>query len=169
MTRDTIQQILCHLFTRQEEHGPDSAFRFLRYQNQKKELVLAIYPKQLNNTGDGEAVDNADAGEIHRSKEKIRKGKEREVEQLDELLPMGEMAEQFPIRHDVDNAGPSKPSRIGTDLVRIGMGQMQVLRDQGFNVFGPVNGPNEGLPQYEVPKAWLQFQPAQQSSNDPSQ
>ena len=33
------------------------------------------------------------------------------------------------------------------------MGQRPQLKDMGFEVFGPINGPNEGLPKYEVPKA----------------
>ena len=42
------------------------------------------------------------------------------------------------------------------DLVRIDMGQMSQLKDMGYKVLGPVNGPNEGLPEYEVPKAWVE-------------
>jgi hypothetical protein len=40
--------------------------------------------------------------------------------------------------------------------VRIDMGQMMMLKNMGHQVMGPVNGPNEGLPQYEVPRLWLQ-------------
>src|SRR5438270_11287322 len=36
------------------------------------------------------------------------------------------------------------------------MGQMSQLKDMGYKVLGPVNGPNEGLPKYEVPKAWIE-------------
>ncbi len=32
-----------------------------------------------------------------------------------------------------------------------------MLRDIGHEVMGPINGLNEGLPQYEVPKSWLQL------------
>jgi len=40
-------------------------------------------------------------------------------------------------------------------LVRIDMGQMMRLKNMGLQITGPVNGPNEGLPQYEVPRRWL--------------
>jgi hypothetical protein len=36
------------------------------------------------------------------------------------------------------------------------MGQMLELKEVGYEVFGPVNGPNEGQPEYEVPKAVLE-------------
>jgi len=32
---------------------------------------------------------------------------------------------------------------------------MVMLRELGYEVCGPINGPNEGLPRYEVPKSWL--------------
>jgi hypothetical protein len=37
------------------------------------------------------------------------------------------------------------------------MGVMLQLKDKGYKVVGPVNGPNEGYPEYEVPKALLQL------------
>jgi len=36
------------------------------------------------------------------------------------------------------------------------MAQMVLLKNMGHEVTGPVNGPNEGWPQYEVPRMWLQ-------------
>ena len=42
------------------------------------------------------------------------------------------------------------------ELVRIDMRQMVMLKNLGHELLGPVNGPNEGLPQYEVPRSWLQ-------------
>ena len=36
------------------------------------------------------------------------------------------------------------------ESARIDMGQMMRLKEMGYEVAGPVNGPNEGLPQYEV-------------------
>jgi len=65
-------------------------------------------------------------------------------------------------------AGPSNdPSRnvsetqtlsvlCDDDLVRVDMGKMLQLKQRGYEGVGPVNGPNEGLPQYEVPKAWVE-------------
>ena len=48
------------------------------------------------------------------------------------------------------NSQPSDDS-----LVRIDMGQMSKLKEMGYEVFGPVNGPNEGYPEYEVQKRVL--------------
>jgi hypothetical protein len=54
----------------------------------------------------------------------------------------------------------STSDRIGnpqlvTQHVRIDMGQMVQLKEMGYEVSGPVNGPNEGLPEFEVPEHWL--------------
>jgi len=43
------------------------------------------------------------------------------------------------------------------DLILIGLAEMSKLRNIGCdNIFGPINGPNEGLPQYQVPRHWLE-------------
>ena len=36
------------------------------------------------------------------------------------------------------------------------MAQMLQLKDMGYEALGPINGPNEGLPEYQVPKAWVE-------------
>jgi hypothetical protein len=48
--------------------------------------------------------------------------------------------------------GPSNAD----ELVRVDMGQMELLKRMGHQVMGPINGPNEGQPEYEVPLAWVQ-------------
>jgi hypothetical protein len=45
--------------------------------------------------------------------------------------------------------------QLVTQHVRIDMGQMVQLKEMGYEVSGPVNGPNEGLPEFEVPEHWL--------------
>ena len=45
---------------------------------------------------------------------------------------------------------------LNTMSVRIDMAQMLQLKDMGYEALGPVNGPNEELPEYEVPKAWVE-------------
>jgi hypothetical protein len=168
MSRESIQQILCHWYERQEEIGPESAFRFLRHVGNKNKLLLANYPRLADDSGNGGRTDRNDQDRDNRSKAKGRKGKERQVDELDGLLPIDQMEEPVPRWHDDRSAGPSNLNGFGDTLVRVDMGQMKMLRDQGHNVLGPVNGPNEGLPQYEVPRSWLQFLPAEQNTAGPS-
>jgi hypothetical protein len=52
--------------------------------------------------------------------------------------------------------GHEKEQGRAEELVRIEMGQMVMLKNMGHIIIGPVNGPNEGPPQYEVPRLWLQ-------------
>ena len=168
MTHDSTQRVLCHWYKRQEESSPESAFRFLQYVGKKNNMLLANYPTLADNSNGGRG-DEEVPQRLDTPKSKRRKGKERQVEQLDGLLPIGQMAQLDPSWHNDRSAGAS--NLIGSsndDLVRIDMGQMKVLWDWGLNVWGLVNGPNEGLPQYEVPRSWLHFIPAHQSSAGPS-
>ena len=41
-------------------------------------------------------------------------------------------------------------------MVLVDMGNMQRLNNMRYKPFGPVNGPNEGLPEYLVPKKWME-------------
>jgi len=64
------------------------------------------------------------------------------------------------------NQKPSEPQTLAENgLVRIDMGQMLQLKDMGYEAVGPVNGPNKGYPEYEVPKAMYQvLQPRLQTT-----
>lgn len=101
------------------------------------------------------------------------KGKQREV-QLDGLLPISQnetpnpsgspITDPSPEDADIRGMRPSPPD----ELVRIDMGQMMKLKNMGHQIMGPVNGPNEGLPQYEVPRRWLKELEAEPSNNSKS-
>jgi len=98
------------------------------------------------------------------------KGKQRE-DVLQGLLRIDESVEPptaDPIRNqDAQNTNPSvagpsttlspnvnEPqggfSLLENGLVRIDMRQMLQLKEMGYEAMGPVNGPNEGYPEYEV-------------------
>jgi len=133
MHRDQIQGILRHCFRRQEDSGPESAFRFLSYAGPNRIPLSANYPRP----GLTEET-------THTAK---NKGKGRDTSQLNNLLPLS--------RNFTPN--PTGATGAQDDWVRIDMQQMIKLRDMGHEPRGPVNGPNEGLPEYEVPKSWLQL------------
>ena len=86
------------------------------------------------------------------------KGRRRE-DQLQGLLKMNQ-SEETPT-----------PDRNGTEhneLVTIDMAQMLQFKDMGYEALGPINGPNEGLPEYQVPKAWVEdLTSHEQSQNAP--
>ena len=75
------------------------------------------------------------------------KGKGRDTSQFNNLLPLS--------RNFTPN--PDGADGAQDEWVRIDMQQMMMLQSLGHEVRGPINGPNEGLPQYEVPKSWLQL------------
>jgi hypothetical protein len=177
-----VQEALQHCYRRQAESGPRSSFRFSLFVGPQRKPISAIYP------------DPSDAGPAQSDNppKKKDKGKQRE-DPLQGLLRIDESVEP-PIPDPAEPvtqqsrtptaAGPAhqrnptqKPSEPQTsaalhenDLVRINMGQMLQLKDKGYEAVGPVNGPNEGYPEYEVPKAMLQvLESRSQTSPSPGQ
>ena len=118
----------------------------------------------------------------HKKKDK---GKQRE-DPLQGLLQIAQepIEEELPTINDhievqhiatPSGAGPSgsrsrthPKSPDDTDFVRISMGQMLQLREMGYEVLGPVNGPNEGYPEYEALKGMLgKLKDYKRSLNEP--
>ena len=75
MHREDIKTLLRHLWTRQEEAGPDLAFRFTMFMGPKRKRLFAEYPS-----------DNQ-SQPTHTSSAR-RKGKQKEVGQPDVLHPI---------------------------------------------------------------------------------
>ncbi len=74
------------------------------------------------------------------------KGRRRE-DQLQELLKMNQ-SEETPTLY--------QNGTKHNELVTIDMAQMLQLKDMGYEALDLINGPNEGLPEYQVPKAWVE-------------
>lgn len=165
MHLDDIRKVLKHCYGRQAESGPESSFRLSLYIGSKRRRLFAEYPEPL---------DPKPSKSNKNRRKKKDKGKQRE----DPLRGLIEMdgsveppsAEPIAIVTEIMNptvAGPSNHSRNTAegespaalqpnDLVRIDMGQMLQLKEIGYEAVGPVNGPNEGFPEYEVRQAVLQ-------------
>lgn len=160
MHLDDIRQVLKHCYVRQAESGPGSAFRFTLFMGPKRKRLFANYPE----------TSNSSLNESDQARRKSKgKGKQRE-DALEGLLPIDEL-EELPTTDHIRTAneegpnptaaGPSNHTRHTSeqriaaaseqhDLVRINMGQMLQLKEMGYEAVGPVNGPNEGYPEYEV-------------------
>lgn len=147
MHLNDIRKFLRHCYSRQAESGPESAFRFSLYVGRKRKQLSADYPDTSNK-------------ERNRRKKKKGKGKQRE-DSLEGLIQIDQSEEPLPVTEEQNtNPGPSNIrlqtiSGTRNGLVRIDMGQMLKLKDMGYEALGPVNGPNEGYPEYEVPTAVL--------------
>lgn len=171
MQRLTIQSILRNWYERQQESGPESAFGFELVIGPKRKRLFAAYPPKISGNKS--------------SQQAKKKGKQKDVQQLDDLLPISQIGTPDPTGIPITGPSEGHGNRAGhhlggipsgstyreqqvhdevsesrgsrsDDLVRIDMGQMVLLRRMGHEVLGPVNGPNEGLPQYEVPRLWLE-------------
>jgi hypothetical protein len=141
MHLEDIRKVLQHCYSLQAKSGPESAFRFAVITGSKRQRLFANYPDTSN-------IQIRESEPSRPKKKKKNKGKQRE-DPLQGLLRIEESVEPPIADHIQTGAGPSHQN----DMVRIDMGQRSQLKDMGFEVFGPVNGPNEGLPEYEVPKA----------------
>lgn len=147
--------VLTHCYKRQEEHGPESAFRFQLVSGPNRKRLFATYP------------DSQDS----RTPNVTDKGKQRQLPKLDGLLVMSQQNEFTPNSeaNQAEGSGHCVPKRTARDvaqaepsaesadvpLVGIDMGEMLKLKEMGYEVFGPFNGPNEGPPQYQVPRTWM--------------
>jgi hypothetical protein len=166
MHLDDIRNALKHCYSRQAESGPESSFRFSQFIGPKRQRLFALYP-------DPSPLVPSNSNKNRRKKKD--KGKQREdplegLFQIDELVE-GPIGDQGNVNQQSTNptaAGPSNPTQnmserptaAGShenDLVRIDMGQMLQLREMGHEVVGPINGPNEGQPEYEVRQAVLRM------------
>jgi hypothetical protein len=168
-----IQKVLQHCYGLQAEGGPESAFRFSAFIGPKRKHLFAIYPETSNTRG----------GKSEPSRRKKKgKGKQREdplqEDPLQGLLQIEDWVDPLTAENFETEEGVAGPSNTNAerqpvvasyqhDLVRIGMGQMLQLKEMGYEVMGPVNGPNEGYPEYEVPSTMLKMliSESQQPSN----
>ena len=160
MHQDDIRKVLQHCYKIQDESGPESAFRFSLFIGPKRKRMFSNYPS------------HAESEENHRSQEGNRrqkdKGKQREdplqgLLQIDALTVNDIQNEDRP--NTIPSAGPSRSHNLDDSeqvassdqnrLVRIDMGKMLQLKEMEYKVMGPVNGPNEGYPEYEVSNAVL--------------
>lgn len=175
MTKGQILNFLANVDEREKRYGIQDGFRFHSYYN-GTEMVPAEYPIEV-----GEPAQQA-AGirpKKARAAKKSRKGKEKE------LLPpsdsardsRGPNAARLNTRQP-NAAGPASDSNIDPSLLapgtvppqssdddnapeptirRIGETEMTVLVNLGHPPVLPINGPNDGLPQYEVASAAYQL------------
>ena len=180
MPLDDIQKVLQHCYARQAEFGPESAFRFSLFLGPQRKRLFAIYPDPSN----------PGLSKLDKDRQKKDKGKQREYA-LQGLLQIEESEEPptadpaGPVTQQTRSPTVAEPSNIcnrresepqtsaashQNDLVRIDMGKMLMLKDMGYEAMGPVNGPNDGYPEYEVPRATLQvLQSRSQSISAPTQ
>ena len=177
MNLDDIQKALKHCYGRQAELGPESAFRFSQFIGPKRQRLFALYP-------DASLPVPSNSNKNRRKKKD--KGKQRE-DPLEGLLQIDESVEGLtitdqdhsnqqsttptaarlsdPTQNMSERERPTASTSRPNDLVRIDMGQMLQLKEMGYEVAGPVNGPNEGYPEYEVRQALLQALMSRQTPN----
>jgi hypothetical protein len=166
MSLNDIRQVLQHCYGRQAESGPSLAFRFQLFVGARRKHLNAVYPDPTN-----PGPKNADKNR----RQKKDKGKQREdvlegLLRIDNSLepPTANLVESLSQPKKTPNVGePSKqrnqkafdPQTSGlneNDLVRIDMEQMLQLKNMGYEAVGPINGPNDGYPEYEVTTAIFQ-------------
>jgi hypothetical protein len=198
MQLDQIMVVLRHCYDRQMRLGPELAFRFALVVGPNRKHMFATYPDHRQRTASPE------------KRSRKGKGKQREVNQLDGLLPIAQVdnpnsncstgrgeagpstrpeptAAQRPAALATTKRTPAgrlaasatakrtsayHPAELATDhrsdLITVGMGEMTKLRNMGCEeIFGPINGPNEGQPQYQVPRHWLERLHDASSNPDP--
>src|SRR5882757_4463249 len=180
MHREHIFQALRHCYQRQQESGPESSFRFALVTGTNRKWLVATYPPSEDNTATRQGPDKRkkkakqvpERDPVPRKRPargKKNKGKHRVTDKPDGLLMISEprrpdfsgpdnITDPDPIQPDDRSSPVPGNSQSKTDelhWVRIDLAQMNKLKELGYQVHGPINGPNEGFPEYQVPKSWL--------------
>jgi hypothetical protein len=158
MALNDIRQALQHCYHRQAESGPRSSFQFSLFVGPRRQHISAIYPDP-SHPGPSKSDKNPRKKDKGKQREDALKGLLRIDESVEP--PTADPAEPVTQSRQNPTVGANQhnqkaPESHENDLVRIDMGQMRQLKDMGYEAVGPVNGPTEGYPEYEVPKAMLQ-------------
>jgi hypothetical protein len=163
MTKATILRLFEHIRMRQERYGPENAFRFRQYCNGGG-MVIAEYGTRAN---DEKAADRARKQKASRGRSKKGKGKataaiarnrsEAHTHDPTEAHPQDESSITQSAEHD--NNDMIDPALLHNHEVDQGIIvndiQMQVLLSHGYPPAIPINGPNDGPPQYQFPTSAL--------------
>jgi hypothetical protein len=159
MTKATILSLIVHIRMRQERYGAENAFRFRQYHN-GSDMVSAEYETQVETE---RAADRAKKQKATRRK--LKKGKEKATAAHSpkspdpaRVPPPDETSNPRRAAHDnndmIDPAllpnPQDNPEIIVNDI------QLQVLLAHGYPPAIPINGPNDGPPQYRYPASALE-------------
>ena len=137
MTKESIANLLQHIFNRQKE-GIEDAFKFYMYVH-KKEVRPSQYAARSNPNA---SRNQSTAGNPRRAM--AVKGKGREMA----ALAGGQ---------DMDDDVMTKV--VENDLIRLDYGSMQKMHALGIPMPAAANGPNDGSPEYLVQRSiWTQMQ-----------
>jgi len=169
MTKEAIDLFFSHAFGRQEMFGPTDAFRFKGYIDREGKVVEALYPATDAELNGEPAVRSSNKGSKKKETKGKGKAKAKNIQPNEEnsstnphsgipwksLYRIRQVSEEaVPPNGDTVDSGPSVESPM-QDFVSISHHDMTLLIAQGYPPQAPINGPNEGMPEYVVPRSEL--------------
>ena len=138
MKKESIVAFFAHIKQRQDQYGADNSFRFQKVLGKHQETIEASYPTPPD--------------QIYTSPRK-QKGKQKARTALG--LRQTGSAQGASAQNVSAQDAPHQPaqgtSAPGNHLTLIDQASMAKLLRQGHAPVPPVNGPNDGDPQYAVP------------------
>lgn len=140
MQKAQIINLLKHVYARQERLGAALAFRFSKVVGRHRIPESATYPDSMTPV--------VEVRMQTQRKHRSRKGKDKDITQVE-----GSTA---PTPANIFAGRLQATSYNADDMVKVDMGQMLKLKDLGCEIVGPINGPNEGPPEYLVPWLWME-------------
>lgn len=169
MTKDAIVLFFSHAFGRQQMFGPTDAFRFKGYIDREGKVVEALYPATDAEPNGEPAVRSSNKGSKKKETKGKAKAKAKNIQPNEEnsstnpqsgvpwnsLYRIRQVSEEAVLPNgDTVDSGPSVESPM-QDFVSISHHDMTLLIAQGYPPHAPINGPNEGMPEYVVPRSEL--------------
>ena len=177
MTKAQLLDLMAHVQDREDKHGVNEAFRFRRYHN-GMEMAPAEYGRHADE--ERAAVRSEKARAAHGKRSKSIKGKEKMTQWPDRAAVIERNAAAAnnltshidPLLQSGVPALPNSPSEEfppEPSIRRITTVEMEVLMSLGHPPVAPINGPNDGLPEYEVPVTAFRLLQGRQTTHDQPQ
>ena len=151
MKKHEIQSFFAHIKHRQDHHGAENAFRFIKALGKNQETLGTDYPDTTHLT----------QAQVQLLPKK-RKGKEKAPDAValntrKSALNTRTSALNTDVTSALDEPAPTDTSHNDdAPMAIIDQASMMALVAQGYPPVPPLNGPNDGDPQYAVPTATLQ-------------
>ena len=163
MHLDDIRKLLQNCYRLQVGSGPESSFRFVAFTGPKRKRLLANYPETTNTGAKKHSEPGVGGKEKGKQREDVLQGLLRIDESVEPPEPPTAEHANPSVKPQLENHSPNVHRAQGgavsqeNGLVRIDMRQMLQLKEIGHDTIGPVNGPNEGYPEYEVSTTVLEM------------
>ncbi len=154
MTKESIANLLQHIFNRQKE-GIEDAFKFYMYVHKKEVRPSQYAARSSTNASHNQSI----AGNPRRATAVKGKGRETAIDNGQRTARLPDLPQSTTLAGEQDMDDHITREVVENDFIRLDYGRMQKMHALGFPMPAAANGPNDGPPEYLVQRSlWTQTQ-----------